>query len=74
MGGVQEGVRPEPYSLKPGYAFLRIDGEWETEIVDEEALKTAKPAGECRIDGAECVDFRDAQGREWAQTKVMARD
>lgn len=69
----------ESYSLKPGNAFRRIsgtpaDGEWEIEMLDEEALKTAVPAGECWIDGAKCVDFRDAQGREWAQTKVMARD
>lgn len=62
------------YSLKSGYAYLRTEGEWETEITDEEAVQTAQPAGECVIDGVPCVDFRDAQGREWAQTKVMARN
>ncbi len=67
-------MNTEPFSLKPGYAYRRLEGEWEIEIVDEVALTTAVPAGECHIDGAECVDFRDSQGREWAQTKVMARE
>jgi hypothetical protein len=64
----------ENFSLKPGYAFLKVNGEWEIEVADEEALKTAVPSGECVIDDAKCVGFVDAQKRSWAQTKVMARN
>lgn len=64
------------FSLKPGYAYRRVEGQvgWEVEIADEEALRTAVPAGECWIDNIRCVDFVDAKGRSWAQTKATARN
>lgn len=69
-------VEEKTYSLKPGYAYRRVEGQigWEVEIADEMALKTAEPSGMCYIDGVYCVDFVDARGRAWAQTMAMARD
>lgn len=63
-----------PYSLKPGEAFRRIDGEWEPDTVDQVALDTWVPSGNCTINGVSCVDFTDGYGRSWAQPKDIARD
>lgn len=64
---------PCEYSLKPGYAYARVRGEWEVVIVPEEHVgcRTVLTAL-AEIDGARCVVFKSHFGKRFAQTVVMA--
>lgn len=65
----------EEYSLKQGYAYARVRGEWEVVIVPEEHVGCTKVrTALVEIDGAVCVVFKSYHGKLFAQTVVMARN
>lgn len=63
-------------SLKPGYGYRLINGEWETIILPEWAL-SARLTGTAEIDGARCDLFEamNPAGGRWrmAQTEAATR-
>lgn len=61
------------FTLKAGKAYLRRKGDWTLVDLDDEARTSAKPSGECTIEGIKCVDFVDSRGWEWAQPSTVVR-
>ena len=65
--------RIEGCSLKSGYAFARVGGEWEIVVLPSEHVGCTNARRYETIDGALCVVFRSHR-RWFAQTRVAAND